>query len=79
MDTAGIVTIGASDPATWPVTAAPAGFATARRAIAYADTGTPSTSRLIGYSAAFTADKGNVDGDFDVDITDGDLMTQARS
>jgi len=60
----GDVTFDAADPATWTQNAA--GFSNGRRAILYYDTGTSSTSRLVGYSADFGADSGNVAGDFSV-------------
>jgi hypothetical protein len=76
MDGAGLVTIDSADPATWSQSAS--GFSTARRAIVYQDTGVAATSRLIGYSDAFTADKGNVDGDFDVTVNASGIATQAQ-
>lgn len=70
---AGTVTVDIGDPATWGVHAT--GFSTGRRAIIYHDTGTASTSRLIGYSADFGADKGNVDGDFTITVNASGLFT----
>ena len=60
----GDVTFDANDPAVWSQNAA--GFSNGRYAILYYDTGTSSTSRLVGYSANFGADAGNVAGDFSV-------------
>lgn len=55
----GTVTFDAAD-VTWLQSAT--GFSTARYAVIYKDTGTASTSPLIGY-IDFTADKGNTSGD----------------
>ena len=73
---AGLVTIDGDDPATWLQSGA--GFSNARRAIIYRDTGTPSTSELILYSDDFGADKGNVDGDFTIQIDAAGIFTSAR-
>lgn len=73
---AGVVTVDADDPAVWSQNGS--GFTDARRVIIYEDTGTASTSRLIAYSDAFSADKGNVDGDFTVTLNASGLFTQAR-
>ncbi len=56
-------TFDAADPATWSQHAT--GFATARYAILYLDTGTAGTSTLVAY-ANLGADKGNVAGDLSV-------------
>lgn len=69
----GTVTVDVDDPATWSQHAS--GVSNARRAIVYHDTGTASTSRLIGYSADFGADKGNVDGDFTITVHADGLFT----
>ena len=76
MDAAGLITVDCDDPAVWTQNAA--GFSNARRAILYDDTGTNGTSRLVGYSADFGADKGNVDGDFTVTINAAGIYTAAR-
>lgn len=76
VDGSGNVTVDIADPATWSQNGA--GFSNGRRAIVYLDTGTASTSRLVGYSADFGADKGNVDGDFTVTVNASGLFTSAR-
>lgn len=76
LDGSGNVTVDLDDPATWSQNGA--GFSNARRVIVYHDTGTASTSRLIGYSDDFGADKGNVDGDFTVTVNASGLITSAR-
>jgi hypothetical protein len=76
VDGSGGVTVDLDDPATWSQDGA--GFTDGRRAIIYLDTGTASTSRLIGYSDDFGADKGNVDGDFSVSLNASGLFTSAR-
>lgn len=75
-DAAGLLTFDASDPATWSQNAA--GFSNGRRAIAYFDTGTASTSRLVGYSNDFGADAGNVAGDFSVALNAAGIYTAPR-
>lgn len=75
-DGAGLLSFDASDPATWAQNAA--GFANGRRAIAYYDTGVAATSRLMGFSADFGADAGNVAGDFSVAINAAGLYTAPR-
>lgn len=75
-DGSGVLTFDASDPATWSQDAS--GFSNGRRAILYYDTGTGSTSRLVGYSADFGADSGNVAGDFSVAINASGIYTAAR-
>ena len=72
-ESGGTVTVDADDPATWSQNAS--GFSNGRRAIIYHDTGTAATSRLIGYSADFGADKGNVDGDFTIQVNASGLFT----
>lgn len=76
MDGAGLITFDADDPATWSQNAG--GFSTARRAILYRDTGTAATSQLIAYSDAFSADRGNVDGDFSITFDAAGVFTSAR-
>jgi hypothetical protein len=75
-DGAGLMTFDSADPATWSQNAA--GFSNGRRAILYYDTGTPSTSRLVGYSNDFGADAGNVAGDFSVTANAAGWYTSAR-
>jgi hypothetical protein len=72
----GTLTFDASDPATWSQNAA--GFSTGRRAILYYDTGTGSTSRLVGYSDDFGAASGNVAGDFTVTFNASGIYTSPR-
>lgn len=73
---AGLVTVDLDDPAAWAENAA--GFSNARRVIIYHDTGTPTTSRLIGYSDAFASDQGNTAGPFTVTVNASGLFTSAR-
>lgn len=75
-DGSGILTFDAADPATWSQNAA--GFTNARRAILYYDTGTSSTSRLVGYSNDFGADVGNVAGDVTVTFNAAGIYTSPR-
>lgn len=72
----GLVTVDLDDPAVWAQNGA--GFTNARRVIIYHDTGVAATSRLIGFSDDFGADKGNVDGDFTVTLNASGLFTSAR-
>lgn len=72
----GTLTFDANDPATWSQNAG--GFSNGRRAILYYDTGTPGTSRLVGYSNDFGADAGNVAGDFSVTFNASGIYTSAR-
>jgi len=76
VDGSGNVKVDADDPATWSQSGT--GFSNARRAILYHDTGTAATSRLIAYSDAFSADKGNVDGDFTITLDSAGIFTSAR-
>jgi len=75
-DGSGVLTFDASDPATWLQNAS--GFSNGRRAILYYDTGVAATSRLVGYSANFGADSGNVAGDFTVTINASGIYTSTR-
>lgn len=75
-DGAGLLTFDAGDPATWLQSGA--GFSNGRRAIIYYDTGVSTTSRLVGYTADFGADSGNVAGDFSVAINAAGIYTSPR-
>lgn len=75
-DGAGLMTFDASDPATW--TQNGAGFSDGRRAILYYDTGTASTSRLVGFSNDFGADLGNLAADFSVAFNAAGIYTSPR-
>ena len=75
-DGSGVLTFDAADPATWTQNAA--GFSNGRRAILYYDTGVSTTSRLVGYSADFGADSGNVAGDFSVTFNASGIYTSSR-
>jgi hypothetical protein len=76
VDGSGNVTVDLDDPATWTQDAS--GFSNARRAIIYHDTGTASSSRLIGYSNDFGSDQGNDSGDFSISVNASGLFTSAR-
>ena len=76
MDAAGLVTVDCDDPAAWAQDIA--GFSNGRRTILYDDTGVNATSRMIGYSDDFGADKGNVDGEFTVTINPAGIYTAPR-
>ena len=75
-DGSGVLTFDAADPATWSQNGA--GFTNARKAILYYDTGTSSTSRLVGYSNDFGADVGNVAGDVTVTFNASGIYTSPR-
>lgn len=73
----GTVTVDFDDPATWAQHAS--GFANGRRFILYiARGGLSSADELIGYSNDFGADKGNVDGNFSMQVNASGLFTSAR-
>lgn len=72
----GVLTFDASDPATWSQNAA--GFSNGRRVILYYDTGTASTSRLVGYTDAAGADFGNVAADLVVALNASGIYTSSR-
>lgn len=76
VDGSGNVTVDLADPATWSQNGA--GFSNGRRAIVYHDTGTGSTSRLVGYTDDFGSDQGNLNGDFTVTVNASGLITSAR-
>lgn len=73
---AGLITFDADDPATWSQNAG--GFTNARRALLYRDSGVAGTSELVAYSDAFSADRGNVDGDFSITFDAAGIFTSAR-
>ena len=75
-DGAGLLAYDAADPAAWAQTGG--GFTNGRRAVLYFDTGTPSTSRLVGYSADFGANKGNAAGSFTVTFNAAGIFTAPR-
>lgn len=75
-DGSGVMTFDAADPATWLQHAS--GFTNGRRAILYYDTGTASTSRLVGYSADFGADLGNVAADLAASFNASGIYTSPR-
>jgi len=77
LSAAGLVSVDAADPATW--TQEDLGFSDARRVVIYDDTGSPVTSPILGYSADFGTDQGNVAGDFFVAINSAGLFTSARA
>lgn len=72
----GVVTVDLNDPATWAQNAS--GFNNAILCTIYRDSGTATTSELIGYSADFSAARGNVDGDFSIALASGGLFTSSR-
>ena len=74
---AGLVTLDGDDPATWSQDAA--GFSNARRAILYVDRGgAASANELIAYSDDFGADRGNVAGDFTIEMDAAGIFTSPR-
>lgn len=73
VDSTGTITFDAADT-TWTQNAA--GFANARYAVIYKDTGTAATSTLIGY-IDFGADKGNVAGDLTLQWNASGIITWA--
>jgi hypothetical protein len=75
-DGSGVLTFDATDPAAWVQHAS--GFSNGRRAVLYYDTGTPGTSRLVGYTDDFGADSGNVSGDFSVAFNAAGIYTSPR-
>lgn len=62
----GTITVDSDDPATWSQDAG--GFSNARYAILYKDTGTATTSPLIGYYD-LGSDQGNVSGDLTLSLS----------
>lgn len=77
MDGSGNVKIDGDDPAAWAQDAG--GFSAARRAILYVKRGgAASADELIAYSEDFGADKGNVDGDFSIQLDAAGIFTSAR-
>ena len=75
-DGAGLVTFDATDPAQWAQNGA--GFTNARIALLYYDTAVAATSRVVGYSADFGADVGNVAGTVDVQFDAAGIYTLPR-
>lgn len=75
MNGSGLVTFDATDPATWSQNAG--GFINGDRAIAYFDTGSDATSKLVGYSAGGSA-FGNVSGDLSVAFDAAGIFTGPR-
>lgn len=76
VDGSGNVTVDADDPAAW--TQNGSGFSNGRRAILYHDTGTGSTSRLVGFSNDFGSDQGNLAGEFSTAFNANGIFTSAR-
>jgi hypothetical protein len=77
MDGAGNVTVDFDDPTLWSQNAA--GFTNGRRFVIYiARGGLASADELIGFSNDFGADKGNVDGDFSMQVNASGLFTSPR-
>lgn len=76
LDGSGNITVDCDDPASYAQNGA--GFSNARRTIIYDDTGTPSTSPVISFSAAYASDQGNVAGAFASTINASGLITEAR-
>jgi len=69
----GLASVFASNPV-WA--ASGSGFADARYAVLYKDTGTPATSPLVGYMD-FVSDKGNDVGDLEINWAPAGVFTQA--
>jgi len=77
LDGSGNVTVDFDDPATWSQNAA--GFTNGRRAVVYVDRGGASSAdELIGYTADFGADTGNVAGDLSIQLNASGLFTSPR-
>ncbi|HFE45914.1 MAG TPA: hypothetical protein ENJ18_10565 [Nannocystis exedens] len=76
MDSAGLITFDADDPAQWAQD--PAGFSNGRRFILYFDTGVTTTSRLLAFSDAEAADFGNVSGPLTLQMAAAGIWTNAR-
>jgi len=68
----GETTVGLTDPSN--ISQSLTGFDDARRAVIYADTGTPATSKLICYSEDFGVNKGNKAGDLAVSLDTGNIF-----
>jgi hypothetical protein len=73
VDSSGTITFDAADT-TWTQNAG--GFANARYAVIYKDTGTAATSTLIGW-VDFVSDKGNVAGDLTLQWNASGIVTWA--
>jgi hypothetical protein len=76
LDTSGLVTVDADDPAVWLQDAG--GFGDGRRVVIYQDSGDPASSLLIAYSDEFGADEGNIEADFAIAVNAAGLLTAAR-
>ncbi len=77
MDTAGLVTFDADDPAVWAQDAT--GFTNGRRFIAYDRTGVDATAwRLIAFTDPEAADFGNVAGPLTFQLSASGLFTSPR-
>lgn len=75
MNGAGLVTFDAGDPATWAQNAA--GFSNGDKCIVYFDSGTDSTSLLVGYSNS-AGPFGNVAGDLVISFDAAGIFTGPR-
>lgn len=76
MDASGNITFDADDPA--QIAQSGAGFSNGRRVLIEFDTGTDSTSSVVGYSDDAGADYGNVAGTLDVALNASGIWTSAR-
>lgn len=76
LDGAGLVKADFDDPATWSEHAS--GFSNGRRFILYRDTGTASTSELIGFTNAAASDFGNDTGDVTATFDAGGAFDSPR-
>jgi len=69
---ANVIKFDSDDPTTWSQSGT--GFSDARIAVLYKDTGTAATSNLVAYND-FGASKGNVDGDFTIELDADGIAT----
>ena len=72
----GNIKFDADDPATWLQHAA--GFSNGRRIVLFYNTTVATTSKLIAYSDDLGADRGNVVGDYAVQLDAAGVWTSAR-